>query len=668
MIMALLVLAPLVWSMGNENTALVKSYAAGVFAVVVLLSTSLRGLWMNFRHATPAHALLILAVVSAGCSSSPSFAWPPVLLALTLWLLAAAAVAQPPAFWRRALILAAALPILMGVVQIAGLDPTPWGNIVHEHFHDRICSSLGNPNFFAAFLVGVLPFLVWGSAGSGSGAGRFCCAGLTGLAFITLLFTGSKGGLLGLLAAGVTLGLVMRPGRLISSSTRTGHGMHKMVAPACLALIGTLMLLAALPAQVRSRLFFQAAEESGPAGAGSISRNESVRFRMLTWGQTLRMVRDAPLTGHGVGRYQVVYPRYRLPEIIHMFGQHSYMTDHPENLTLEIGAELGLIGLGLWLWLLTFTARSLARKLRSATAQNRWHAAASASALTGIFITNSVGVDIHYGATGVLAACLLGAALSPVSVRSPRPVSVRPRTAFHPARVGPALLLAMLWTRLYASDAALARALAFSEQQAWSPALRYYRLSSRFNPANIMSRYFGGSALLDRGRADDLKEARRLFDTVSREAPDYVLLNYKYWLLYNMAGQTQKAQDALQRQIELDPLAAVFYLDRGRLALNEQRWEDAHRDFKTAIRVEPDNPGGYQYLGNLMVLGGRFTEALDLYMRGLARNPGSTELHYNAAVAAWKLHDPAKARMHAEAVLRNAPHHAQAKLILTKIP
>lgn len=673
-ILAALLLAPLIWSMANENTALVKSFALGVCGAFVLLTTRVKDLWTVSRKVTPAYCLLVFALLSALRSPSPSFAWPVVLLVLSLGLLAvASSLPQPPGFWRWAIALTAVPPILVGLLQAVNLDPTPWNLILREHFHGRICSTLGNPNFYAAFLVGVLPFLVWGAADKTlEGRLRPMFLGLSAAGLVTLLLAGSKGGLLGLAAAGATLGLAMHRGGLWKS--KIGKVSGRAVAGVVLLLIlAGVATMAVMPGRVRDRLFLAVPEEAQITGALSIARNESVRFRALTWTQTLRMVRDAPVLGHGLGRFQVVYPRYRVPEIIRMFGQHSYMTDHPENLTLEITAELGLIGLGFWIWFILLIVRTLRDKLAAPEAHRRWLGAACASGLAGVFVTNSFGVDIHYGATAILAACLIGAALAPRPCQGSRSGSKNEAGSVGPvfglvrwAHAVPALLLAMAWTHVYASDAALARALAHSAQGAWNSAIGFYRSAARLNPGNVMARYFGGAALLDRGREEDLPKAQRLFDSVRREVPDYVLLNYKYWLLYNRLGLTRKAQEALARQIRLDPLAAVFYLDRGRLALDEQRWEEAYQDFETATRVEPSNPSGYQYLGNLMVLRGRYQDALTVYAEGLDRNPGSEELHYNAAVAALKLGDREQALSHAKAVLRNNPGHTQAQLILSK--
>jgi tetratricopeptide (TPR) repeat protein len=625
------ILTPLVWHMRNENTAYAKILVLGLCAALVLATAPWPGLWSGVRHAVPLHVLLVFGLASAAFTASPSFGWPAGLLALTLWILvAAAAVPASPGFWHRTIIAAAIGPVLVGLLQVIHADPTPWGGLAVANFHGRICSTLGNPNFLAAFLAGTIPFL-------------WPVAWLAGPALLVLLFTAAKGGLLGIVAAG-TVGAVAtrRPGP---------GGLPRPAKLAAAVAVITALGALAVSAPIRDRLLFS-------------WTGESLRFRLLTWKQAVHMLPPAPVLGHGLGRFQVVYPRYRLPEVIRMFGQHSYMTDHPENLTLELATELGIAGLGLWLWLVVFVARSLARKLHGTDAGERRLAAACAAGLTGLFVANSFGVDVHYGATAALGALLLGIAIArPAgSSAAASPVSV-PR----PWAVAAAILLAGIWTNIYASDAALSRAIAYSSQGQWNPAIGWYRAAARLNATNVMARYFGASALLDRGDPADLPKAESLFDGVRYDHPDYVLLNYKYWLLYNRQGRRADADAALARQIALDPVAATFYLERGRLAVDEKRWADAQRDFLAAQSAEPDNPAGYQYLGNMLVLQGRYREALTAYATGLARLPGSEELHYNAAVAAYKAGDRKQARAHAEAVLAANPGHPGARLIISKL-
>lgn len=627
---ALAVLTPLVWTMQNENTAYAKLLVLGLAAAMMIAITPWRRLFGAVRHAAPLHALLGFGLLSAAFSASPSFGWPAGVLALTLWIIVAAAAAPiSPAFWRRTIVAAAVGPVVIGLLQIGHLDPTPWGALTIENFHGRICSTLGNPNFLAGFLAGTIPFC-------------WPVAWLAGPAILVLLFTAAKGGLLGLLAsAAVGTAAARRPGP---------PRVSRNVKVTLVAMAAAVLLALTFAAPIRERLLFS-------------WTGESLRFRLLTWQQVMRMLPPAPVLGHGLGRFQVVYPRFRLAEIIRMFGQHSYMTDHPENLTLELASELGIVGLGLWLWLIAFAGRSLAMKLTGPDGAARRLAIASSAGLTGLFVTNSFGVDVHYGATAALGAILLGIAIS----RPAAPDDAELAVGFHAGPILAGLVLAGVWTNFYASDAALSRALAYSSRGQWDPAIGWYRSAARLNATNVMARYFCGSALLDRGVPEDLAKAESLFDGVRADHPDYVLLNYKYWLLYNRQGRRADAEASLARQIALDPTAATFYLERGRMAVDEKRWADAQRDFLTATQVEPDNPAGYQYLGNMQVMRGRFKEALTAYATGLARLPQSEELHYNAAVAAYKLGDRRQALAHARAVLAVNPSHPGARLIISKL-
>ena len=664
---ALLVLAPLLWSAGNENTALVKSFMAGVIAAFILLTTPPRRLFGSSPAAVPALALGTLLLGGTLASPSPSFSWTgfiPFASFLVVGLAAAGGLVAS-GFPGRAIILSSVIPVLLGLLQASGLDPTSWQVTVNENFHGRICSTLGNPNFLGAWLAGVLPFVAAGAVAA-RGTSRTVHSALLAAGLIVLLLSGSRGGLLGGIGAAAVLLLALRKaGRLPGLPIRKAA-----LAFLAVAVLGAVVLVTA-PPKVRDRLLFADSGEAGATGAGIVARNESVRFRVLTWRQSARAARETPVLGAGAGRFQVVYPRWRLPEIIRMFGQHSYMTDHPENIWLETLVEAGIIGLGLLLWLFAAAARALNARLAATSSRERLQAAGCAGSLAGLVVSNSFGVDIHYGATAALAAVVLGAALSvpPTPPGLPDPAG-RPEPAIsrRPSFFGvaAAAALSLAWARLYTSDALLARGLALSRPGTWDAAVSFYARSRVLNPGNVIARYFGASALMDRGRTEDIPAARVLLEGVRAESPDYVLVNYKLWLLYNRAGLRREALAAMERQISLDPVASIFLLERGRAALDEGRAADARRDFEAAVQAEPGSPAGYQYLGNLLVLKKRYREALAVYEKGLSGIPGSSELAYNAAVAALRMGDRPLARAYALRVLASDPAHAQARLILGK--
>ncbi len=83
----------------------------------------------------------------------------------------------------------------------------------------------------------------------------------------------------------------------------------------------------------------------------SKTRLTSVSFRMFTWISTWEMVKTEPLLGHGVGTFKVIYPAYRRPQIIVLEGRSNTETDHAEDEYLEIWQDEGLIGFGVFIWM-----------------------------------------------------------------------------------------------------------------------------------------------------------------------------------------------------------------------------------------------------------------------------------------------------------------------------
>lgn len=78
----------------------------------------------------------------------------------------------------------------------------------------------------------------------------------------------------------------------------------------------------------------------------------SSALRLALWESSLAMLLDHPLSGIGWGAYWLVYPSYDF------FINNSETTIyHAHNMFLHIGAELGFLGLGSFIWLLASLVR-----------------------------------------------------------------------------------------------------------------------------------------------------------------------------------------------------------------------------------------------------------------------------------------------------------------------
>ncbi len=167
-------------------------------------------------------------------------------------------------------------------------------------------------------------FLVWFKSPSASASGMLL---FWGAMFLNLYATETKGAWLGFLGSltGVTLlagfFLVRRPGKKVSAG-----------------LIGVVALTLLIGV--------------GVVGYYASQRMQSVSFRTFTWIATWEMIRKQPLLGTGIGSFKWGYPAYRRPEIILLEAKSNTETDHAEDEYLEVWYDEGLIGFGLFLWLI----------------------------------------------------------------------------------------------------------------------------------------------------------------------------------------------------------------------------------------------------------------------------------------------------------------------------
>jgi tetratricopeptide (TPR) repeat protein/O-antigen ligase len=81
------------------------------------------------------------------------------------------------------------------------------------------------------------------------------------------------------------------------------------------------------------------------------TRLVSVSFRMFTWISTWEMVRTNPILGNGVGTFKIIYPAFRRPQIIVLEGRSNTETDHSEDEYLEIWQDEGIVGFGIFFWM-----------------------------------------------------------------------------------------------------------------------------------------------------------------------------------------------------------------------------------------------------------------------------------------------------------------------------
>ncbi len=277
----------------------------------------------------------------------------PLLLFLVMAGLAGLASEQ------RTIAVGSAVLAVLGVVLIYG--HTYWALQHHPDFADTLLRALGIGTILAAIVgVGVLLF---GSAeratvprmhpnafgfglmvsallafGTWSRRPTWICT-LAALTTVGVLASFSRAAILGWGAGLLALIILMPPPRRV------------LVGSLAAVVLGASVALTSAPILGRTSEFLHRPTGTIPAtwrsAVGFVFSVEGNRDRILIWKEALAVIRDHPLFGVGLGAYASIVGRYEPPSTVQLTGPNP----HPHNVFLNMAAEVGIIGLIIFLWI-----------------------------------------------------------------------------------------------------------------------------------------------------------------------------------------------------------------------------------------------------------------------------------------------------------------------------
>ena len=265
-----------------------------------------------------------------------------------------------------------------------GLDPFLW----RWAFGKRVFSTYGNPNFFGNFLVLILPIAV----AQYLKRKNIILLPLIALDLLCMYATETKGAWLGF---AVTFFIFC-----------VFYGYFFLREKLKISKAKFLGIAAIIPVLAFSAVIVY-----------SYLRPSSVSFRVATWLSTWEIAETHPLMGIGVGSFKVIYPAYRRPVIFHIEGRHNTETDHAEQEHLEQFMDNGILGAGIYFWLIVFVAtvglKSLSVKTANLSQSGKapdeaYDILGYLSAFLGMLAHNCTDVSMRFVSSGIFLGLLPG--------------------------------------------------------------------------------------------------------------------------------------------------------------------------------------------------------------------------------------------------------------------
>lgn len=191
----------------------------------------------------------------------------------------------------------------------------------------------------------------------------------------------------------------------------------------------------------------------------------------------------------------------------------------------------------------------------------------------------------------------------------------------------------------------------YQQDQIWSH-LEALRNSGRLDAASLNTvSFLLIKVLLNGSRVQDAIE---FADNLTARAPNYAPGWYAKALAQLSAGHAQTALDAGQKMLELDGGSVWGRKATARLLMQAGRFNEAYREVRTALRVNPDDIDGMILESSLHSTLGRLDEGIAVARRAvefMPNHPGVHEVLANALMAK-KLYAPALTELNIEIAAR----------------
>lgn len=625
-----LFLTPLIWTCAVGAVLLRRGLSWGLLFSGIFLPGILLGVWVLFLYWRAPHPM------AAWEEANRWFCY----LGLAL---SAAILFRDRAFQQKAwslIILVSGVVALYGVIQFYDYDFFSWGNFPWALPLRRVCSSLGNPNFLGGYLVLTLPLtLVAIAVGKrmprGKGLSRFCLVvqvlllglilwrggsqyihltalqlgaadtislrsflvalqllgfaapgllyyplqkrnqeSIYGLVFILYLqiaalgLTFSLGSLMGIVVGCFFAGVVLAINRLRANR----QDRKAKVSLVILAFSAILLLLMSYPLARFVRGY----------------REATVLERLEMYRGTSRMIADQPLTGFGPGMFSVFFPDYRPVQLALYLPPGENYIEHAHCEYLELAADFGLPGLGLFFWIVlaAMVSGGVFALLPGESSTVRWLRAGLFAAIIGTLAQNIVSVNLRQISTASLFWLLLGW----LSALGSRDYSSGNLQKGWMRKVGMAVLAGLMALslfngislgRAYIGDLILSRGIAAYNRGRSSEALYLYRLALELIPGRTRGYYYLGSLQFELGDYDGAVQSYRKVQELERH---FVDVNFN--------------------------LATTFVM--------QSRYDEALPIYEDAILKDPNNARLHDYYARALILAGRPADAVEYRRKAIA--------------------------------------------------
>jgi len=531
------------------------------------------------------------------------------------------------------LLLVGALFGIYGIFQYNGIDFSFWiSNIGRQ----QVFGLFGNVNYFAEYLIVPLPIAVSLFLVSQNKFKRILL--LIGIVAMgaSLTFTFTRGSYLSFGSALIFMFFLF----LISRGKGFIKNNKKIFIIILVAIIIiTFLFVVPTPlnksgtviSKIKSRI-----------SVTQLTQDSSYNRRIAIWKFTGMMIKDHPLLGSGIGTYKYNTLRYQAEFFAQGENRSLYphgFADKAHNEYLQLWAELGIIGLGIFIWLMISYFRFGLKILRKIKDEYRQGIIIGLmGAVVAVLVDSIFGFPLHLPATIVLFWLALGLTVAVGLLKDE--VNVQEinlsKENSNISRFKPLFYIGVIFLTVFLGITIarpfIARVYSYYankeiKNENWDEVIKIDEKTLKWDP-------YLGQVYYDIGKILEIKElygvALEYFDKAEKyiDLPD---LPQDFALIYLKKGQLDKAAIKLKQAISYqsdEKSMLPLYSELGNTYLQLERYKPAEIAFKNALKINPDFVNAHYGLAGAYLRQNQQTEALEEFKKVIDLAPDSKEANY----------------------------------------
>lgn len=321
--------------------------------------------------------------------------------------------------------------------------------------------------------------------------------------------------------------------------------------------------------------------------------------RIGLWRSTIGVIKEHPILGIGLDTLQLA----------------NIGTDKAHNDFLDVAVTRGLIGLGIYLWLLGTVAWVFLKRCRKLTGDVRILFVCLGACELGYLIQN----QFNFGLICIMSLFWSSMGMMMVTgglvIRPSMSAEDKPRIPFAPIKwllysvIFVGIIVVLFWATIpYRADIWYRKGFDFVEKQRYVEAIPYLEKAVEIFPYETCYWKVLNSIYVERANNDVpnrqvwvkkvLDGSHLLLRFIHKDEGSYFNLG----MVYSLIGEESKAEEAYKKTISLQKGYLNAYNNLGTLYANQKRWQEAVKMFEKTLECDPKHPSALTNLKRIYTI------------------------------------------------------------------